>query len=119
MNTIKCLALVAFTHFVAGFGMVHGDPDSDDDKAKNPNVPEDAVEYLVESGKIEAPDLAEHVSPFKMKHLKFGNYLITGPGVAPDTTVKGKKDAEAMIKALEEAYAAGEGAPADEGGAPV
>ena len=53
METIKCKALVAFTHHVPGFGQVHGDPDNK--KAKTPDVPVNAVAWLVEHGRIEEP----------------------------------------------------------------
>jgi hypothetical protein len=115
VSTIKCVALAAFTHFAAGYGMVHGDPDSSDDKAKNPEVPEDVVEYLVDSGKIEAPDVVAPSAAFAMKHLQFGNYLITGPGVEPDTIIKGKKDAEAFLALLQEQHTE----RAEQDGAPI
>lgn len=61
---------------------------------------------------------------FTMTHQGFGKFLIEGPGVAPDTVVKGKADAETMIRELEKAHAeasavqpdevaAGDGAPID------
>lgn len=114
-STVKCVALVAFTHFVAGYGMVHGDPDSSKEAARSPEIPEDAVEYLVDSGKIEAPDVVAPSAAFAMKHLQFGNYLITGPGVEPDTVIKGKKDAEAFLALLQEQHTE----RAEQDGAPI
>lgn len=55
MDTFVCRALVAFTHHISGFGMVHGDPESSDEAARLPRVPLDAIDYLVDGGKIEAP----------------------------------------------------------------
>jgi len=109
-STIKCVALVAFTQFVSGYGMIHGNPDAKD--AKFPLVPEDSVERFVEAGYIEAPEIEAPTGAFEMKHIKFGNYLITGPGVEPDTIINGKKDAEAYLALLvESAQDAGEDAP--------
>lgn len=43
-------ALSARTYFVAGYGQVHFDPDSDNAKVRFPEVPEEAIEFLVNSG---------------------------------------------------------------------
>lgn len=106
MKTIRCVALVAFTQFVAHYGQVHGNPDADD--AREVDVPVDLVDQLVAEGKIAAPDdtVAEprrvigEFGDFTMTHQGFGRYLVEGPGIAPDTIVKGKADAETMIEAL-------------------
>ncbi len=58
MNTVKCTALVAFTHFVPGYGQVHGDPANSNPLAQAPEVPESAVQQLVDEGKISAPEAA-------------------------------------------------------------
>ncbi len=51
-ETVKCKALQAFSLFVSGYGIVHGDPDSSDDKATDPLVPVRAIAQLVEAGNI-------------------------------------------------------------------
>lgn len=53
---ITCLALATFSRFVDGHGIVHGDPESTLDAARNPQVPEAAVATLVGEGLIEAPE---------------------------------------------------------------
>lgn len=53
---ITCLALATFSRFVDGHGIVHGDPDSSLDEARNPQVPEAAVATLVGEGLIAAPE---------------------------------------------------------------
>lgn len=53
MSAINCTAIMAFTRFVSGYGMVHGDPDNKD--AKKPAIPEHAIARLVEDGLIKAP----------------------------------------------------------------
>ena len=53
MSAINCTALMAFTRFVSGYGMVHGDPDNKD--AKKPLIPEHAIARFVEDGLIKAP----------------------------------------------------------------
>lgn len=55
-KVVTCLARVAFTRFVDGYGMVHGDPESSLDEARNPDIPEQAVAALVSEKVIEAPD---------------------------------------------------------------
>lgn len=55
LETIKCTAKEAFTEYVSGHGMVHGDPNSSDKNARTPNVPIIAVERLVEAGSIAMP----------------------------------------------------------------
>ena len=52
---IKCKAKRAFTRFVSGFGMVHGDPESSLVEATHPAIPATEVGDLVEGGLIEAP----------------------------------------------------------------
>lgn len=54
-ETVKCKALVAFTHFVSGYGMVHGDPDSSDKAANSPEVPVDEVAGFVAREQVKAP----------------------------------------------------------------
>lgn len=51
-------ALSARTHFVPGYGQVHFDPDSASSKVRYPEVPEEAVAFLVKSGWV-ADDYAE------------------------------------------------------------
>lgn len=48
---VKCKALVACTEFVAGYGMVHMNPD-DPDHAE-PNIPAQAVARLVKDERVE------------------------------------------------------------------
>lgn len=52
-ETIACAALVAFTRFVSGHGIVHGDPDNKD--AKKPNVPVEKIVEWHDEGLIKAP----------------------------------------------------------------
>lgn len=42
---------------------------------------------------------------FTMTHQSFGRYLIEGPGVDPDTVIKGRADAETLVAELEKAHA--------------
>ncbi|WP_310530725.1 hypothetical protein [Novosphingobium sp.] len=51
---VKCKALKEFVEFVPGYGMVVGAPDSKEDAAKNPMVPAEIVDLLVEHGKVKA-----------------------------------------------------------------
>lgn len=48
---------------------------------------------------------AEASSPFTMTHKGFGKYLIEGPGIAPDTIIKGKADAATFIAQVEKSHA--------------
>lgn len=59
MTLVKCKALRAFTEFVSGFGMVHGDPDNQSEKARFPEMPEEAAVKLISEGKVEASSLPE------------------------------------------------------------
>ena len=54
-ETVKCKALVSFTHYVSGHGQVHGDPESKDKAAKFPMVPVSVVTLLADGGMIEMP----------------------------------------------------------------
>lgn len=54
-ETVKCVAIACFTQFVPEYGMIHGDPDSSDKKAKEPIVPDHVIARLVENGFIKAP----------------------------------------------------------------
>ena len=56
MTLVKYKALRAFTEFVSNFGMVHGDPEGSDERARFPSVPEDSALKLIAEGKIEALD---------------------------------------------------------------
>ncbi|MCW1985592.1 UNVERIFIED_ORG: cytochrome oxidase assembly protein ShyY1 [Sphingomonas sp. R1F5B] len=51
-------ALSARTHFVPGHGQVHFDPDNSKFETRNPALPEDQIELLVERGWV-ADDLSE------------------------------------------------------------
>jgi hypothetical protein len=55
LETIKCTAKEAFTEYVSGHGMVHGDPNSSDKNARAPMVPLIVVERLAEAGSIAKP----------------------------------------------------------------
>ncbi len=55
LETIKCTAKEAFTEYVSGHGMVHGDPNSSDKNARAPMVPLIVVERLAEAGSIAMP----------------------------------------------------------------
>lgn len=127
---IKVAALVAFS-IVTKSGVIHGDPDNSDEKAQYPMVPEDRVDELLDAGKIallkkDAESDSESVdeegtgdpdaeSDFAMTHIAGGRFRISGPGVPPDTVVKGKAAAEAMISDLRAAAVS----TADDYGAPV
>lgn len=50
---ITCTALMAFSRFVSGHGIIHGDPDNKG--AKKVRVPEHAVDLFIEEGFIEKP----------------------------------------------------------------
>lgn len=52
-DTTQCKALRSFTQFVSGYGQVHGDPDSKDNK--KPDVPNSAIDLLVGEDKIAKP----------------------------------------------------------------
>ena len=54
-ETVTCKALVAFTQFVSGYGMVHGDPDSSDKAATHPAIPVEEVARFVKSELVKAP----------------------------------------------------------------
>jgi hypothetical protein len=114
MRTIRCIALVAFTQFVPGFGQVHGDPDSSDERAQFPMVPEVMIEMLVEADKIDVPEesLPRAAEQITREHLGFGKYRIVGPGVPVDTIVTGKANADAYIAEMLASVG-------DEGGAPL
>lgn len=53
MTLVKCKAVRVFTEFVSNFGMVHGNPEGSDERARFPMVPEAAVAKLAAEGKIE------------------------------------------------------------------
>jgi hypothetical protein len=57
---VKCLALATFTQFITGYGQVHGDPDSTDERAREPMIPDFAVNFLLGAGKIA---VEEHDAP--------------------------------------------------------
>lgn len=50
---ITCAALVCFTRYVSGFGMIHGDPDNKE--AKKVDIPDHKVAEWHEEGLIKAP----------------------------------------------------------------
>jgi hypothetical protein len=54
MKTVTCTALTFFIEYVPEHGQVHGDPNSDDKAVRFPEVPECAVERMVEAGQIKA-----------------------------------------------------------------
>ena len=54
MTTVTAAAKVAFTHYVPGYGQVHGDPKGSK-QAKKPTVPESVVGLLIERGFITKP----------------------------------------------------------------
>lgn len=121
MTLVKCIALMAFTQFVPGYGQVHGDPDNSE--AKEPEVPFDFVQKLIEENKVEAPDGWNAVEPeteatepnFVAIHLGGGAYAISGVGLEAPERVKGKVAAYDRIAELEADLAK---KAADEGDAP-
>ncbi len=50
---IECTALVAFSRFVSGHGIVHGDPENK--KAVKVSIPAHAVQNFVDDGFVKAP----------------------------------------------------------------
>lgn len=123
---IQVKALAAFTK-TTHHGQFHGDPNGLSDRTRFPSVPNYVVEALVGTGKavllgdeIEpsppspTPYSREALppvdSPFTMTHQGFGKYLIEGPGIAPDTLIKGKADAETFVAQAEKAHAEAEAA---------
>lgn len=63
-------ALSARTHFVAGVGQIHFDPDSKKKDVKHPLLPEDQVELLVQRGWV-ADDLeADAPAPDELAQLR-------------------------------------------------
>lgn len=63
-------ALSARTHFVAGVGQIHFDPDSKKRDVKHPLLPEDQVELLVQRGWV-ADDLeADAPAPDELALLR-------------------------------------------------
>lgn len=65
MHTVRCKALVAFTHFAAGHGQVHGDPGNK--HAATIDVPEAAVDQLVRDGRVEVVAAEPAAKPKKGK----------------------------------------------------
>lgn len=55
LKTTKCEALVEFTRFVEGYGMVVGAPESSLDEAKKPAVPDKAIAAFADEGLIKKP----------------------------------------------------------------
>lgn len=61
METVKCKALQPFSHFVSGYGIVHGNPDDANpdkrarDRARNPEVPVISIAAMAEDGLIQPP----------------------------------------------------------------
>lgn len=125
IETIACKALRSFTQFVPGYGQVHGDPDNSE--ATDPLIPVTYIDHLIFEDKIEEPAgwtdrkaaeaAAEHAarypqsgddndepSPFGMEHKGGGKWLITGPGVDPETYVQGKRDATTTVELLTEEH---------------
>lgn len=107
METIRVKALGDFTVFTAGYGCTHGDPNSDDEAVRFPEVPVSHIESLIERGKIEAPEggadeapLAGDEAAFTMKYVPVGKYEITGPGLDEPEVVKGKDAAQARLDEL-------------------
>lgn len=140
MPTITCTALTFFIEHVPNFGQVYGDPNSDDEAARFPEVPKCAIERMVLAGQIEAPeptleemcaaiadaidgaeleprDLAEGetltAAPlFTVTHVVGPNFDVFGPGMDAPERVKGKAAAEARAAELEAAMSAPIDAPA-------
>lgn len=54
-KTVKCEALVEFTRFVEGHGMIVGAPDSTLPEAKKPEVPVHMVAAFAAEGLVKAP----------------------------------------------------------------
>lgn len=142
MPTITCTALTFFIEHVPGFGQVYGDPNSDDKAARNPNVPECAVQRMVEAGQIAAPeptldqlcaaiaasgetitidarDVANDETLasaplFTVTHVSGPNFDVFGPGMDAPERIKGKAAAEARAAELEAAMSTPIDAPAGE-----
>lgn len=50
---ITCIALMPFSRFVSGHGIIHGDPENK--KAKKVAVPEHAVQRFIDEGFVQPP----------------------------------------------------------------
>lgn len=144
MPTITCTALTFFIEHVPNFGQVYGDPNSDDEDARHPRVPECAVQRLVDAGQIEAPEptlaamcdaiLADNaelaIEPraladgetltaaplFTVTHVSGPNFDVFGPGMDAPERIKGKAVAKARAAELEAAMAEPIDAPDPDGG---
>lgn len=79
-------------------------------------VPADLLDDMVASKAIEDPkakkdDEGEQNAGFTMKHVGFGKYEITGPGLDQPETVQGRDAAEVRIGQLAKGAPAGAEAP--------
>ena len=116
LTLVQVEAIEVFTKTTI-HGQFHGDPTS----ARNaqPMVPDYVVGELLASGTIALLDRDPETppvepDPYAMKHLGFGKYAVTGPGIAAETVVQGKADAETLIATARTAYAADADAGSDE-----
>lgn len=101
-EVIKCKALMEFSRYVTGHGVVHGDPDSSDKAAKNPGIPAHKIAEFAEDGLIQAPK----------------GYLAEQKAIAAaDADEIAKAEREARESAAAAAVTAAD--DADEDGAPI
>lgn len=75
-------------------------------------VPDHLLQTFIDEGVIDGPDGEVDADSFIMKHVGFGKYEISGPGLDEPELVKGKVEAETRLDALN-AGAADIDAPAD------
>ena len=127
MDMVRVRALASFTE-VTPRGMVvfngpkNGNPGTEADlteKRAAERVEAGMAEY-VDPDDAPAPEPVpapastggdgEGPSPFTMTHEGRGFYRIEGPGLEPDTKIRGRTDAEAFLKLAEEAHAEAEAA---------
>lgn len=88
MKLVQMAALVAFTRFVPGHGQVHGDPDSSDEKARLPMVPEHLADKWAEDGIV-----AEATGAETDKARKAAVVRSPKPAAKPAAKAKGLKAA--------------------------
>lgn len=111
LTLITVAALQSFTE-TTRHGQFHGDPDSE--RNSRPKVPDYVVGKLLASGKIalldvdtdegeagasQAPATGDTPVEFAMTYKPVGQYVITGPGIEPET-VRGKDAAEKRMAEL-------------------
>lgn len=110
MKIIDCTALRAFTQYVPEYGMVHGNPDSED--SKNVGVPETVLALLIEEEKVRPLDAGHEPAPApqNLPQLDHDGDGLPG-GSRPDALppLTGKNKAALIVIAIDEHVALEEG----------